>query len=401
MVNGRITWSNGAPLDDGEVRLVPESGGTPLTTPVDSDGTYELIGVTAGRYTAEAIVGGDVLQDRGITVTSGGTTTEDFVLLLAGAIDGEARWADLSGPVAGAEGARRDGATPLRDPTGPRGQIARDDTAPGMWRPTATYDSDVIFTGPINVPDGLTVGVVLDVPVPVVTPDTGNVEGTVTWDDGTPVDGETMRLVAVGGGSSVDTTTNADGTYEFSDVEVGDYLVQVIIDGDIAAEQTATAEADETTTVDFVVPTPVTAPSPGAIDGEILWADGSGPVEGVDVEITDGTTTLSDTTDSDGAFGFEDLAPGLWQMTASYAGTVVFDGIINVPEGRTVGFLLTLPASAVTPDTGTIDGAVTWDDGTPVAGETVRLIPSGGGANLETTTNTDGTYEFSDVEVEI
>jgi|SRR5690625_4552234 len=183
MVNGRITWSNGAPLDDGEVRLVPESGGTPLTTPVDSDGTYELIGVTAGRYTAEAIVGGDVLQERTITVSSGGTTTEDFVLLLAGAIDGEARWADLSGPVEGVEVEITNGAVHLTDTTGPLGQFGFADLTPGMWHLTATYDGDVILTGPISVPDGLTISVVLDVPVPAAAPETGTFNGTVTQDD--------------------------------------------------------------------------------------------------------------------------------------------------------------------------------------------------------------------------
>src|SRR5690625_93387 len=302
-VAGTITWSNGAPVDDAEVRLVPESGGTSLTAPVDSDGTYELIGVTAGDYTAEVIVDGAVLQDRGITVTSGGTTTAGFVLLLAGAIDGEARWADLSGPVEGVEVAITDGATTLTDTTGPLGQFGFDDLAPGMWHLTATYDSNVVASHIVTVAEGVVSSVTIDVPVPAVTPETGAVDGTVTWDDDTPVDNETVRLVAVGGGPSLDTTTNADGTYEFTGVEVGDYLVQVIIDGDVAAEQTATVDADQTTTVDLVIPVLVVTPDSGAIDGEARWADLSGPVDGVEVEITNGAVVLNDTTGPLGQFG--------------------------------------------------------------------------------------------------
>src|SRR5690625_4905777 len=398
-VDGTITWSNGTPVDDAEVRLVPESGGTSLTAATDSHGTYELIGVTAGDYTAEVIVDGGVLQDRTITVTNGGTTTEDFVLLLAGAIDGEARWADLSGPVEGVEVAITNAALVLNHTTGPLGQFGFEDVPPGMWHLTATYDGDVILTGPISVPDGVTVGFLLDVPLPAVTPDTGGIEGTVTWDDGAPVDGEAVLLVPVGGGTTLDTATNTDGTYEFSDVEVGDYLVQVIIDGDVAAEQAATVDADQTTTVDLVIPVLVVTPDSGAIDGEARWADLSGPVDGVEVEITNGAVVLNDTTGPLGQFGFEDLAPGMWHLTATYDGDVIFTGPISVPDGVTVGFLLDVPVPAVTPDTGGIEGTVTWDDGTPVDGEAVLLVPVSGGTTLDTATNTDGTYEFSDVEV--
>src|SRR5690625_3450251 len=243
------------------MRLMAVGGGSSLESTTNADGTYEFSGVDVGNYLVQLIIDGDVAAEEPATVEADETTTVDLVAPLPsgdpdpGSLQGDARWADHSGPVEGVEIEIIRGATTLRDTTGPSGAYAFDGIEAGFWNLTATYDGDVIFTGPINVPEGDVVWLTIDVPLPVIGLETGKVDGTVTWDDGTPVDGETVRLVAVGGGPSLDTTTNADGTYEFSDVEVGDYLVQVIIDGDIAAEQAATVEADQTTTVNLVVAT--------------------------------------------------------------------------------------------------------------------------------------------------
>src|SRR5690625_3824445 len=387
------------------MRLMAVGGGSSLESTTNADGTYEFSGVDVGNYLVQLIIDGDVAAEEPATVEADETTTVDLVAPLPsgdpdpGSLQGDARWADHSGPVEGVEIEITRGATTLRDTTGPSGAYAFDGIEAGFWELTATYDGDVVLTGPINVPEGDVVWLTIDVPLPVIGLETGKVDGTVTWDDGTPVDGETVRLVAVGGGPSLDTTTNADGTYEFSDVEVGDYLVQVIIDGDIAAEQTATVEADQTTTVDLVAPLSGGTPDPGSLHGEARWSDLSGPVDGVEIEIIRGATTLRDTTGPSGAYAFDGIEAGFWNLTATYDGDVILTGPINVPEGDVVWLAIDVPLPVSGPETGTVDGTVTWEAGTQVDGETVRLVPVGGGANLDTTTNADGTYQFTGVEV--
>src|SRR5690625_4020163 len=279
------------------------------------------------------------------------------------------------------------------------GSYSITDLEPNWYLVDLIIGGKQVATRSLHVSNGQSVVVnFTDVDLPTA-PDTGDVDGTVTWDDGTPVDGEAVLLVPVSGGTTLDTTTNADGTYEFTDVEVGDYLVQVIIDGDVAAEQTATVDADQTTTVDLVAPLSSGTPDPGSLHGDARWSDLSGPVDGVAIEIIRGATTLSDTTGPSGAYAFDGIEAGFWNLTATYDGDVILTAPINIPEGDVVWLTIDVPLQLDAPETSTVDGTVTWEGGTPVADETVRLVAVGGGSSLDTTTNADGTYQFTDVEV--
>ncbi len=265
-VEGTVAWSNGAPVTDAQVRLVPDAGGSSLSAAVDLDGAYALTGAAAGDHRLEVVVDGDVVQTRNVTVSGGETLTEDFVLVLTGSIIGEARWDDLSGPVDGVAVQITDGSVVLDEVTGADGLFAFDDLTPGLWNLQATHDGDVVFSGPLSIADGEKLLVVLDVPVPVVVPD----------------------------------------------------------------------------------------PDLGAITGQVRWDDLSGPVDGVAVQITDGSVVLDEVTGADGLFGFDDLTPGIWQLTATHDGEVVASRDLDVPEGETVEIVI----DVAVPDPGDDDGEV-------------------------------------------
>ena len=123
-----------------------------------------------------------------------------------------------------------------------------------------------------TVADGVTTQV--DFSLTASAPTTGNITGTVSdADTGSPIAGAT---VAYGEGTSpqdftpIDsTTTGANGTYTFDDVEAGSYLVAATKTGYQPNATTATVVGGETATADIALTasaTPTPTPTPVSCD---------------------------------------------------------------------------------------------------------------------------------------
>lgn len=118
-------------------------------------------------------------------------------------------------------------------------------------------------------------------------------------------------------------TTNADGDYEFLNLDPGLYSVSIasIPGATCPGEQTATVVADDETEVDFAC---TTTPTTGTVTGTVTA--GGSPISGATVAL-DGQTT---TTDANGTYTFTNVAPD------SYSVTVTADGFQCDPRTTTV-----------------------------------------------------------------
>lgn len=225
-VTGVVTGSGGAPLSGVPVSLTDGSGNT-LYGPAQSgaDGTYRITDAPAGSYTLTVPTG-----------TYGGTTygayTQPVVVPDTGLTQNISLIpaASVSGVVTGAGGAQLQGVRVILSTengmqymyTGADGGYRFEGVAPGTHTLSANagiasgmlYE---VYVQEITVPDaGLVRNIAL---TPLVS-----VSGVVTGTGGAPLSGVQVRLVYPAGNYVV-AITGADGSYSFSNVDPGSYVL--------------------------------------------------------------------------------------------------------------------------------------------------------------------------------
>jgi len=236
-----------------------------------------------------------------------------------------------------------------------------------------------------NIVDNMWMGV--DLP-----PATVSVSGTVTSDCGGPMAGVTVNLVD-GNGTSMSTTTAADGTYSFAEVASSateDGTIEIIAPTGYDAVDHAFISLDTDTMFDATLMCTVVD-----VTGTVS-SDCDGPVEGVDVTLTDGnsgTTTVA--TDSEGAYSFAGILynPNPAQVSiavpAGYSAQVGSSAAIDLTTGGTQDFVLACIYVNVA-------GTISSDCDGPVEGVDVTLTDGDGGTTT-TATGPDGAYAFTGI----
>ncbi|MFB6610768.1 collagen binding domain-containing protein [Agromyces sp. NPDC056379] len=206
------------------------------------------------------------------------------------------------------------------------------------------------------------------------------VSGNVSDSEGNPMPGVQVTI------DGLTTTTDSNGDYLFDTVPVGSYTATITTpDGYTITSSPppfTVPDGVETpiTGVDFVV-----AANP-SLSGTVTAA-GAG-VPGVTVTATGPGGTLSTVTGADGTYRFPLLPTGDYTIT------------MTAPEGTVAVGPATRNESVTTSDvtgvdfaiakTGSIEGTVATDDGTPFPGATVTITGPDGATPL--TSGPDGTY---------
>jgi len=267
-LSGTVTDPQGNLIAGASVTFVPANGGQTLTATTDANGRYTVSNAPPGTYTGSAAdqPGFGPSKTQTVTVTSGGATTANFVLLAgAGSITGRVLSAATNAPIAGATVYVTSGsptvvvATAVTDATGTytisigAGSYTLTATATGFGNSQPT-PAVVSGGGPTVEPDIL------------LGPATaGSLGGLVTTAGGTtPLAGISLTITNIGTGIAVSpapvttgTTTTAPapdgGAINYGPVSLapGTYTVTATKNGVTTAAQTVTVTANAFTRVDF------------------------------------------------------------------------------------------------------------------------------------------------------
>jgi plastocyanin len=161
-----------------------------------------------------------------------------------------------------------------------------------------------------------------------------------------------------------------------------------------AIQGLAGCESGGPATPDTTDPPP---PTTGAVTG-VVASDAGGTVSGATVTLARlGSASLNTTSGSDGSFSFATVEAGQWQ--ASVAPVAGFKtgsestATVTVVSNQTATVNLELEAE---PLRGAVEGRV-LSGGTGVEGATVALDAAGGNVG-QTTSDSDGDYEFEDLD---
>ncbi len=204
-------------------------------------------------------------------------------------------------------------------------------------------------------------------------------------------DGVTMTLSDASTGTA---TTVANGTYSFSNLNNGSYVITPSRDGYTFSPTSRTVpinNSDQSGT-NFIAT--ATVPGTHAISGTVTNSSGSAGLGDVTMTLS-GTSTGTATTGANGAYSFSNLSNG------SYVITPALTGYTFSPHNQTVSINsanqtdINFTATAIVPNTFTISGTVTNSSGS--AGLADVIMSLSGGSIQTATTHTDGTYRFGNL----
>ncbi len=250
-ISGTVTDASGA-VSDVHVEAWNDEDTGHGWTKTGSSGTYTITGLPAGTYNVEVHYSNYAPQmQSSVSVTAGQTTSGiDFTLAAAGAISGTVTYggagvADIEvfawspGTYAGGEA--------LTDASG---NYVIDDLPAGTYKvkPEAegyagTMEEDVSVTAGVN-----TTG------VDFTLSDGGNLTGTVTDSNGTPLEEVNINIWIPGEGFGEDwEETEDDGTYLIDGIPAGTYTIEAYLEGYDDVEVNVTITDGATTTQDFTL----------------------------------------------------------------------------------------------------------------------------------------------------
>ena len=427
---GTVTDEEGLPIEGAWVTLHPYWGwgwGNSYSTETLEDGTFIIEDVEVGEYHASAFSWEHGWDSEEIEIFEGQTTVVDFVLESWGG--GGDPTGVCSGTVTDEEGLPLEGAcVTLQSTSGwgwgwgnsystetlEDGTFIIEDVEVGEYHATASlwgygWDSEEIE---IIEDDTTVVDFVLEIWGGGGGP-TGTCSGTVTDEEGLPIEGAwvTLQSSGWGWGNTYSTETLEDGSFIIEDVEVGEYTASAFAWGYGWDSEEIEIFEDQTTVVDFVLESWGGGPT-GACSGTVTDSAGL-PVEGASVTLHSsgwgwgwgwGSNWYNTQTLEDGTFIIEDVEVGEYHATAFSWGLGWDSEEIEIIEDQTtiVDFVLEGWGWGGGGPTGICSGTVSDSVGLPVEGAWVTLHSCGGwgwGSWYSTETLEDGSFIIEDVEV--
>lgn len=426
-ISGLVTSVDGTPLGGISVSASSDAGGIGVTTA--ADGTYTVAPLAAGAY---RVYFWDP-TDRGyapqyydkteswtaatrVTVTAGVTTTGiDAKLALGGTIAGTVTGTDGK-PIAGINVWASNEGSSWNGSTAADGTYAIHGLSAGSYRVefgdpsgrgyiTEFYDDSASISGakPVAVTSGgLTNGIDAQLEIG------GTITGTVTGDDGAPLSDIFVSAMPTSGDVGRNAYTGADGTYSLPGLRPGSYRVEF---RDMTARGYVTEYYDNThaynsATLVSVLATVTTSgidarlTRGGSIAGKVTNGAGEA-LAGIFVSASadDGTTGGYATTAADGTYTITGVADGSYRISFSDPGggysMQYYDHAVDwssathvtVADGAAVTGI-----DAQLAEAGSLSGIVTGEDGTPLSGVNVSVVPTGPGYGQSVTTAADGRY---------
>ncbi len=385
-ISGTVTGPGG-PVAGALVGAAGADGVTSATATTAADGAYTITGLPAEAYSVSATADGLFgTPDAGVNVTTAGSTGGvDLTMAQGGSLSGQLQSSVDGSPAADVDLSLQNGATTESAETDASGDFSVTDLPPGVYTITTVSTDFMTATATATVAAGATASVTITVgPI-------GQVSGTVTSSAGLAVAGVTVSAT---GGANFETSavTDSSGAYMLTGLDAGTYQVTVGDEGTPGLVGTQVTLNPTNTAVTANLSLDVA----GTISGTVFEANGSTPLSGAEVELSQaGVGLLGSTSDDQGNYSFVIVAPGTYQVEA------LAQGLAYPPlTGLVVTGGAALTGQDFQPGAQQVDGVVTdAATGQPIAGATVNVIASATGLTLtdlgQATTGSDGSFQVT------
>ncbi len=277
------------------------------TTLTDSSGNYNITNLSTDNYIVTASKATFQTQALGAMVTAGATTTVNFILMSpTGIITGTVKDGMMNN-IEGASVQVFSGQTFIASAlTDMVGSYTIPDLAPGEYSVTASAGANYQTAS-----QGATVGTGTTNVDFILQAEPGIITGTVTNEaNGTPIPGASI-LVIYNFTTVNSALTDANGAYSINNLAPGNYTVIANATDFSIAIVGAPVSSNTTTMVNFALKA-----DHGKIFGIVTGP--TGPVPGATIQVRNSFVIVATTiTDATGKYGFPNLAPGTYVVTAS------------------------------------------------------------------------------------
>ena len=233
-------------------------------------------------------------------------------------------------------------------------------------------------------------------PSPTPPSSKGTIYGYVRDTNGNVINEEdsSPRLSILGDQTKYSANTAADDTgyYEFSDLEADTYIMTCEMQG--YQTEMFIISLDEGEQEGILFELSKTQSGAGIVFGYVYDED-ENPLKSVTVEIDGDDYSDSGKTDGDGYYKFEEVPAGDYIVTYTKTGYETQTQDVTVEEGDEAQLeSVTMPAV----QKGTIYGYVTNIKGDPIESVRLKLTGIGTKTKKSTSTDSDGFFEFTDLE---
>ncbi|WP_303984580.1 carboxypeptidase regulatory-like domain-containing protein, partial [Niallia circulans] len=387
-VQGTITDSfTGLPIINTSVQVINSSGTVASTVVSDSNGFYQINGISPGQYTILATNANYQSNTQGVQINSNQTSQVDFTLVsfpatLTGTVVDSTTAIPLVGAVVNI---LEQGTNTLIESTLTDGN--------GIYLAEGLPEGNIVVTTTFqNYASSVTSTFLTPNQTKVLnsalSPFPSTIVGTVT-DSATanPISGVSVQLVVAQTGITVTSTvTSSDGTYNLANLPQGTF--NIIFSTNNYASQTVTVilTPGEVETVN-----PSLTPNPATITGIVLDSATSTPLANALVQAfnSQGVFLASVLTDMNGQYTLSGLPEGTLTVEASAPnfGTGIQTVTLTAGQTQTLPFTLT-------PNPASLSGIVTdAQTGSPITGALVQVFVVGTTIPVKSTL-TDGTGQY-------
>ncbi|MGZ4897691.1 MAG: beta strand repeat-containing protein, partial [Candidatus Angelobacter sp.] len=385
---GRVTNTSGSPVAGATVNLHGGVVATNVSVLTDSNGNYDSGWVAIGSYQAVATASGFGPTIATVTLATGATTTQNFVLgppkpdfsLLVSPDFQTVTAGQPTSFIASVNPVRGFSSAVALSTTGlPSGASASFNPASvtsgtsvltlntSSSTPAGNYTINVVGTGG-SLQHATQVTLVVRAAVT-----TGTASGRVTRaSDGSGIAGATVSA------SSASTTTDQNGNYTLAKLPAGSVQLTASATGFNSLTKTVSITAGQTTSASFALVS--TAPT-GSITGRITSAIDGHALSGTTVTYSRGSTV----SDANGNYTFRAVPPGTYTVTAQKTGWVSASTTVTVASGA-------VTANIRMATGGKITGKVVNRSGAAISGATVRITGGLVPTTVTLSTNSSGVY---------
>lgn len=310
-LTGLVTGPQG-PVADAVVAAWGEDGSV-ATVVSEDDGTFSLGGLAAQTYTVTASAAGLYSHPTAEIPLAAGATVSgvSLTLLPAGSFTGTVKSVVDGTAVPYLLFSLDAGTETYSGQSDVNGDIPAKELPPGTYTVTTVSDEYMTTTFTTTITAGAAT------PLAITVAPLGTVQGRVTSSaNGRNMAGVIVRLEDAEG-LATDTVTDAEGQYQFPELDAGTYTV-IVGDWDTpgAARTTVTLDAaHRAATADFSLAVA------GVITGHVFAADGATPLAYAQVGlVSNQTLVFSAYTDDAGAYSIIVLQAGTYRLEAAYGG---------------------------------------------------------------------------------